>query len=214
MLQNPFLAIPQVESPSSRSWESGFLYGFQGPEASAFTQEDVQTEDTDAFSQGVLAGQNAAIGGLDLGAPCIDLNVEGPSAAHFAVDAGAESIFAVATFLGKHFMGYTAEGIIAIVNLSIALETFSDDPDTALMERGDRLQAALTNLGFTEPLTLYIGGGVDLNAPGCELKVTPIFRRQSDAVAAARAMGRDRWLVGAWRTDQCGGLEIVESAGF
>lgn len=214
MVQNPYLTVPQVESDASLSWEAGFLYGFQGPEQSTFAQGDAPSSDGDAFNQGVLDGQNAAINGLDLGTPCIDLNVEPPSFAHFATDAGIEGAFAAATYLGKHFMAYGLEGIVAIINLSIALETFSDDPDAALAARANRVQDQLNTLGFTNSMELFFGGGVDLSATSCELQVTPIFRRQEDATSAARSLGRDRWLVVGWRSDQCNGIRTIDSVGF
>src|SRR5262249_26088825 len=156
----------------------------------------------------------AAIKGLALDDPCIDLNVEGPSIAHFAIDFSAEAIFAGATWAGKHFAAYGFESIIAVINLSIALETFSDDPDKALADRTQRLQEQLKELGFTGSLELFLGGGVDLSATHCELKVTPIFRHADDAIAAASAIGRSRWLVAKWRSDQSGGMTLVQSEGF
>lgn len=214
MLQNPYLAAPQIESPSSRSWSAGFLYGFQGPETSRMQPADVPSEDSDAFNEGVLAGQNAMINGLDLAETCIDLNREAPSFPHFAVDGVAEGIFSAVTLHAAHYMALFGEGILAVVNLSIALETNFDDPDAALFKWGNRLQEELTTLGFTEPMTLYFGGGIDLDVLQCELQATSIYREQSAAVAATHALGRKRWMVGMWRTDQCGGLSVVESDGF
>jgi hypothetical protein len=213
MVENPFLTVPQVESPASRSWEAGFLYGFQGPRQSSLAQGDVEAEDTDAFNQGVLAGQTSAIEGLELADVCVDLNVEGPSLLHFAVDAGAESAFSLfgIAALGVHVAGLAAEAVIAVVNLSIALETFSEDPGRALAERADRLHAGLNTLGFAAPMELFVGGGVDISAAGCELKATRIFRSQADAAKAAKALGRSQWLVVSWRTDQSGGARVVEA---
>ena len=214
MLQNPYLAVPQIESPSSRSWSAGFLYGFQGPEASLMQQADVPSEDGDAFNEGVLAGQNAMFNGLDLAETCIDLNRDAPSFPHFAVDGVAEASISAGTLLGAHYMALFGEGILAVVNLSITVETFFDDPDAALFKWGNRLQEELTTLGFTEPMTLYFGGGIDLDVLHCELQATSNYREQSAAVVATQALGRKRWMVGKWRTDQCGGLSVVEADGF
>src|SRR5262245_32396419 len=90
MLQNPFLIPPQVEGPQSRSWALGFAFGFQGPEQSTMTPADIDPEDADAFDQGVLAGQDAAINGLSLPEPCIDLNSEGPNFEEFSLVAVVE----------------------------------------------------------------------------------------------------------------------------
>lgn len=213
MVENPFLTIPQVESPASRSWEAGFLYGFQGPPQSSLAQGDVEAEDTDAFNQGVLAGQNSAIDGLELADVCVALNVERPSLLHLTVDAGAESafsLFGIAT-LGVHVASLAAEAVIAVVLLSIALETFSEDPGEALAKRADRLHTRLDTLGFDVPMELFVGGGVDISIAGCELKATRIFRSQVDAANAAKALERSQWLVVSWRTDQSGGARVVEA---
>lgn len=216
MAGNPFLAVPQVESPASRSWEAGFLYGFLGPRQSAFAQADVETEDRDAFNAGVLVGQTAAIEGLELPNVCIDLNVEGPSLLHFLIDAGAEVGFSAvgiahATELSVAVAGLSLEAVVAVVNLSLAIETFSDDPETAFVERAYRLSAGLNNLGFAVPIELFVGGGIDLSAAGCELQATRVFRNQADAAAAAQALGRSRWLVASWRNDQSGSARVVEA---
>jgi len=57
-----------------------------------------------------------------------------------------------------------------------------------------------------------LGGAVDLSIAGCELQLTSIFRHQADAAAAAQAIGRSQWLVVSWRTDQSGGMRVVESS--
>jgi len=213
-MENPFLTPPQVEGPQSRSWASGFLVGFQGPEFSVSAPADLPIEDLPAFEMGTVAGQHAAIEGWPTTDQCIDLNVEPPSLVHFAGDFIAEGGFTVGGILltGVHVAGILFEGIIAIVNLSIALETFSDDPRAALSEAGQRLQAGLQELGITASMELFIGGGVDLQAAGCELRMTPIFRSQDAAAAAARGMERPEWLVLAWRTDQSGGMRIVDAS--
>lgn len=214
MLENPYLAPPQVESPQSDSWAQGFIYGFEGPAQSSVAQGDVDTGDADAFNEGVLAGQDAALNGLELDGSCIDLNEEPPSIGHFAADFTAEGIFTAVTLLAKHFAALSLEGIVAVVNLSIALETFSDDPDVALEQGVARLQQQMTAVGFSASLELFLGGGVDHTVAGCELKMTSLFRNQADAIAATQALGRAQWLVVRWRSDQSGGIDIVQSVGF
>jgi hypothetical protein len=214
MIENPFLTPPQIESGASRSWAMGFAFGFQGPDHSSMTPADIQPEDADAFDLGVLAGQDAAINGLSFAQSCVDLNSEGPSAPHLLVDGTVEGGIAVFSLLknGFHLFGSIGEGLIAIVTLSIALETFSDDPDTALEERAGALQSLLQRMGIEDSMVLFIGGAVDLAAFGCELLLTPIFRTQSAAEAAARATGRAKWLVVSWRTDQSNSIDIVAAA--
>lgn len=211
MLQNPFLTLPQVESPQSRSWAMGFAFGFQGPAQSTMTPAEIQPEDADAFNLGVLAGQDASINGLSLAQACVDLNSEGPSVPHFVTDVVGEGGMAVfsAAELGFHLSGAVAEGILLVVNLSIALETFSDDPDTALEQQAGALQQQLQRVGIENSMELFIGGAVDPSVLGCELMLTSIFRSQDAAANAARALMRPKWLVAAWRSDQSNGIHIV-----
>ena len=130
-LQNPFLIPPQVESPESRSWGLGFAFGFQGPEQSTMTPADIQPEDADAFDQGVLAAQDSAIKGLSLPQPCVDLNAEGGLGPHLVFDV-PDAAFWIAelfhAFKKAAFAGGIGGTVIFFVNMSIALETFTDGP--------------------------------------------------------------------------------------
>jgi hypothetical protein len=213
MIQNPFLTPPQVESPQSRSWGMGFAFGFQGPEQSTMTPADIQPEDVDAFNQGVLAGQDAAINGLPFNQSCVDLHAEGPDIPEFAGDSIVEGGTLIWSIVKHGFVPSLLEGVLLVVNLSIALETFSDDPETALQQEATALQQLLQRMGITNSMELFIGGGVDTSQRGCELKLTPIFRSKDPAVNSASALGRDKWFVASWRTDQCGGATIVASSG-
>jgi hypothetical protein len=194
----------------------GFAFGFQGPEQSTMTPVDIQPEDADAFDQGVLAGQDAAINGLSLTQPCVDLNSEGPDFGEFAVD----GVIEVTAFLKgltlkgiNHLAGGIAEGVLAVVVLSISLETFSDDPETALQQQATALQQLLQRMGINNSMELFTGAGVDLEQHGCELLLTPVFRSRDSATKAAQALGRSKWFVVSWRTDQSGGANIVASSG-
>src|SRR6266566_3598318 len=111
MLVNPFLTPPQIESPQSRSWAMGFAFGFQGPERSTMTPADINPEDADAFDQGVLVGQDAAINGLSLATPCVDLNAEGPSGAHLAATEGPEAGIALFSTIVHGIAGAVSEGL-------------------------------------------------------------------------------------------------------
>lgn len=210
MLVNPFLTPPQIESPQSRSWAMGFAFGFQGPEQSTMTPATINPEDADAFDQGVLVGQDAAINGLSLATPCVDLNAEGPSGPHLAATEGSEAGMALWSLFAHGIAAGLSEGVVLLVTLSIALETFFDDPDDALAQRAVALKGRLQKMGFEAPMELFIGGAVDKSQPGCELMVTPIFRSQQAATEAARATGRPQWLVVSWRTDQSGGVKVLD----
>jgi hypothetical protein len=220
MIENPFLTPPQVESEKSRSWAKGFLWGFEGPTTSSLPRDDLGIEDNDAFDQGMLAGQQTAINGLELDNSCIDLNVEPPALLHpfevknfpEAVDVVIEGGGLAVELFHVGAAAFFGSGILLAVGLAVGLETFSDDPGTAIVERAAKLQEQMTEMGFGGNLRLFVGAGIDTTQKGCELKMTPVFRGQEDAQAAAVALRRSNWIVAAWRTDQSGGGTVVASA--
>ena len=61
-------------------------------------------------------------------------------------------------------------------------------------------------------MELFLGGGVDFETQGCELQLTPVFRSLDAARNAAQAIGRRGRLVVSWRTDQSGGMTLVDFA--
>jgi hypothetical protein len=213
MLQNPFLAPPQVESDSSRSWAMGFAFGFQGPEQSSMTPLEIQPENADAFDSGVLAGQDAAINGLTLANSCVDLHAEGPSGPDLAIHGSFEGIVAAfsAVKFGLHLSHVLAEGVVSVVTLSIALATTFDDAEASLQSQASALEALLQKMGIEASMALFIAGGVDESGSsvGCELLVTPIFRSQGAAEAAGHALGRQKWFTVSWRTDQSNSIDVV-----
>jgi hypothetical protein len=219
MIENPFLTPPQLESPQSRSWAQGFLWGFEGPANSSLPKENLAIEDNDAFDQGVLAGQSSAINGLELNNPCIDLNVEPPALLHplevknfpEAADVGLELVATGIEIAEVGLAAFFGSGILLAVGLSIGLETFSDDPGAAIGENVTRIQDQLSEMGFTASFRLFVGGAIDLSQTGCELKMTSIFRQLEGAQAAALAMQRPHFVVASWRSDQSGGVEVVAS---
>lgn len=215
MIENPFLRPPQVESPQSRSWGFGFAFGFQGPAFSSMTPADIQPEDPDAFQQGVLAGQDAAANGLRLDSTCVDLNAEGGIGPHLVLEIpeGASWIAElVHAFTNAAWAGAVGGTVLLAINLSIALETFTDEPDQRLAQAASALQDQLQRMGFDQSMELFIGGGVDTTVTGCEMQLTAIHRDQDSAVAEATGMGRPHWVVVSWRTDQSGGATVVANS--
>jgi hypothetical protein len=149
---------------------------------------------------------------------CVDLNSEGPDFKEFSVVAVVEGGAFIKGLLSttksiSHLAGGIAEGVLAIVDLSLSLETFSDDPETALTQQASALQQLLQRLGIQNSMELFTGAGVDLEQHGCELLLTPVFRFQDAATKAAAGLGRAQWFVTSWRTDQSGGATIVASNG-
>ncbi|MFC5740543.1 hypothetical protein [Dyella tabacisoli] len=209
MLQNPFLTPPQIEGPKSRSWGRGLVFGFQGPPASVTTPAN--EEDADAFQQGVLAGQQAATNGLDvLTDTCVDLHKESPATADL-VPAGFEAVLIGKDIVEAAFASTIVGAVLLLVDLSANATTHFDDPDKALQADAIALQQLLNDMGINDSMALFIGGGVDNTVAQCELKLTPIFRSQDAARSAALAFARPSYVVVSWRTDQSGGMTLVDS---
>jgi hypothetical protein len=217
MITNPYLELPQVESSKSRSWGRGFLFGFEGPSASVSPGSDFQVEDLDAFNEGTLVGQDAAIHGLLFADDtCIDLNREGPPEYPELAWAGLDllsvvrEIPQVATKLGGMVFGL----VTTFIDLSIALQTHYDDPNTALSEYGSRLQQTMSEMNSGTSVEFFVGAAVDLSQRGCELKSTGVFRNQEYAMQAARDLGRPgpKFVI-RWRSDQSGGATVVQNEG-
>lgn len=224
MIENPFLTPPQVESPQSRSWGFGFAFGFQGPAFSSMTPADIQPEDPDAFQQGVLAGQDAAANGISLDSTCVDLNAEGGVGGHLALEIpegvmwlqeafhAAKAVITASEAVGGAIAGAVSGSVLLAINLSIALETFTDDPDQRLAQAASALQEQLQRMGFDQSMELFIGGGIDTAMTGCEMQLTAIHHDQDSAVAEATGMSRPHWVVVSWRTDQSGGATVVANS--
>ncbi|HEU4809268.1 MAG TPA: hypothetical protein VFS69_01290 [Sphingomicrobium sp.] len=216
-VQNPYLQPPQIEGPQSRSWAQGFTFGFCGPEYSTLAQSDVTSEDSGAFNEGVIAGQSAAINGIDLRNSCVDLNAEDAHGAHLLIEvAGSPDSWVLvggATRLVKIGVAEGAfSGVMLVFEILVSLETWFDDPEAGLNRGVSKLQEQLQSLGFESGLELYIGAGQNLDERGCELKFTGIYRYQDGATSAAQGLGRAQWMVARWRTDQSGGATVVDYA--
>ena len=207
MFENPFLTPPQVESSQSRSWGSGFAFGFQGPPASIATPADV--EDRDAFQQGVSAGQAAATNGLEIVSnPCVDLHAEGPLQHPGEFASPAFEALALGKDLALGFGGAIFGAVLVVLELSIAGQTHFDDPESQMSHAARVLGDLLAQMGISDSMELCVGGGVDFDATGCELKLTPVFRSGDAAFSAAQTLGRKEMLVVSWRTDQSGSMNL------
>jgi hypothetical protein len=77
--------------------------------------------------------------------------------------------------------GAIFSAVLLIVDLTSAWQTRFDDPAETLQAATGALQQTLANMGISDSMELFIGGGVDTNVAHCELKLTPVFRSQSAA---------------------------------
>jgi hypothetical protein len=88
------------------------------------------------------------------------------------------------------------------------------DPSEAVTGQATKLAGVLADMGITNSMELFLGGGIDMNNAGCELKLTPIFRSLDGARSAAQGLGRPQFVVVSWRTDASGSVRLADSSGF
>src|SRR5258708_8193772 len=127
MIENPFLRPPQVEGPLSDAWAKGFVFGFQGPPASVPHPAIEDPEASNAFDQGVLAGQDAAINGFPVQADCVDLREEPPTPADL-VPAGFEAILTIVEVVKHGLVGGIGSALLGIPRLCVWATVHFHDP--------------------------------------------------------------------------------------
>jgi hypothetical protein len=213
MLENPFLQSPQVQSALSDAWAKGFAFGFQGPPASLPPPDFDDPAVSEAFNQGLLAGQQTAIDGFALLAECVDLREEPPTPSDL-IPSGFEVALTIREVVKHGIISGVGSAILAIVDLCVGATTHFHDPSEAVAAKASQLEDVLTGIGITDSMKLFLGGGVDFSIAGCELKLTPIFRSHDSVLGAARALGRPQFVVVSWRTDASGSAQLTDEFGF
>ena len=208
MITNPFDQAPFAPSQAV-AWGQGFLFGLTGPfESTEQAPDSIAEEVREAFDEGVLVGQQAAIDGLDIFPICVDTE-EGehiPLAASLALDAAG---FA-ADLAKKVATASAAFSFTFMTALDIALAAHHFTPPERVID-GITQQFFGTIESFgRDDCAFFIGGGVDLDTAGCQLQLTPLFRTQQQAHDSAVAFGRALFFVGEWHANQCGLMTLIE----
>jgi hypothetical protein len=205
MIQNPFLPSPSAAS----AWAEGFTKAFlsiSSPEPG----ENVSFDDIDAFNQGVAAGSQSAVTGIDLGGPCIPApEHQGPLDGAGIPINGAEiahGVWEIAQ-LGKLAAG-VASIVVAVIELGATLPVHTEDPELVLPGLGQPMVDALVSYGL-ESMELFCGAGLDGTDTDCEIRISPLFTSFEQAHSAAAAMNRSEFMVVSWRTDQSSSFEVV-----
>jgi hypothetical protein len=210
MIENPFLRPPLLESPQSKAWAMGFAFGFQGPPASVPRPLDIEPDASDAFDQGMLAGQQAAIDGFPVQVECVDLREEPPTPVDL-LPAGFETLLTLVETAKNGLVGGVGSAILAIVDLCIGATMHFHDSSEAVTGKASALAGVLSGMGITNSMELFLGGGIDMSIAGCELKLTPVFRSLDGARSAAQTLGRPEFVVVSWRTDASGSVKLADS---
>jgi hypothetical protein len=207
MISNPFLPSP----PDAAAWSEGFVKGLlNSSDKSASATVDQQS--INAFLLGVEAGENAAVNGFDVGIECVSAgephSSEVPSIAFEGLSIGSH--------IAEHQLtGLLAHGLAGLfvlaIELAVGLPHRAEDPETVLPQIGSRIVDQLVAMGVGSA-AFFVGAAVDPLAEGCEIKLTPMFVDQQQAIDATLSLSRDIWIVGRWRTDQANSFEVVETS--
>jgi hypothetical protein len=191
----------------------GFVTAYLGDSRHSASPESVPEEKTEAYDDGLRDGEGAATLGYPVGQICIDLNIpHNPIGEAFEVfDLGVETYGVAHSLIAGVFgAAFFEAGVLALM-ASIAATTRYQWPDESL-PAGDigAFATFLAELSDPVSIELFIGGGVDLNAKGCELRLTPVFKSAAEARAAVASMGRSQAVVGCVRTDMSRGFRLVD----
>jgi hypothetical protein len=190
----------------------GFAWGFLGP---AFSQDPplvIAPEQVDAFNEGVLAGQQAAIDGLPVEPGCVSLEQEVSDASEVVME-GVHVLEAAGLVRSiGHLVHFTVEGLVGAFLLLIP----GPPPLSATAEFGRVATAAqdrLAELGLAQK-SLFLAAGIDEDVAGCELRFTPIFTSANQAHNAVKALGRPHFVVAEWDAGtpvSGGGFRVIET---
>jgi hypothetical protein len=209
MIENPFDRDP-FEPSQAFAWGQGFLFGLTGPLESVDQAPDSITDDVrDAFNEGVLSGQDAAIHGLDIFPACIDTEEHEhvPPEAELAIDVAG---FVVEVVKDAATPASAAFSMVFMTLVNIALAAHHFTPASEVIDGlSQDFFGTIEALG-RQDCDFFLGGAVDFDAKGCQLQLTPLFRTQSDARDAAVALGRPTFFVSQWRANQCGAMTVVD----
>jgi hypothetical protein len=212
MITNPYDQPPAAPgNDAAQAWGQGFLFGLTGPQKSVEQAPDsISQEVLQAFEDGVLAGQQSAINGLDVFSGCID--TEEGEHVPLSAELGLEGVNLVGELLRGAKLATAAFSTIFMTVLDVALATHHFTPPEQVIDGMTReFFNTIESLG-RDDCAFYIGGGVDFDQAGCQLLLTPLFRAQDQAHDAAVALGRPLWFVGEWHANQCGSLNVVDGS--
>lgn len=214
MITNPF-DQPPFAPEQALAWGQGFIFGLTGPLASTEdAPADLSDDVREAFEDGRLAGQQSSADGLDVFPQCVD--TEEQEHLPLAVEVGFEGFSGLFETLKGLFQGTKilggifSAGFMTLLDIALAAHHFTD-PDQAIDRITSDFFGTIQSFGRAD-CAFYLGVGVDLDAKGCELQLTPLFRTQQQAHDAAVAIGRTVWFVGEWHANQCGTMNVIDGA--
>jgi hypothetical protein len=195
-------------------YQLGFAKGFVADASTVDPSGGVPNDARAVFDEGVADGAQYAIDGFPVEPDCYDL-----SHPHTLVGVAAEvvDVLIEGYGVGHAFAIGIAGGIFETGFLllmgSIALQTTVDDPDKILhVTDHATFSQVLATVGDPVSVELFFGAGVDMNQPGCELKMTRIYKTLGEVRSAFSDLNRSTGYVVSIRTDMSG-CRVVEEIG-
>lgn len=204
---------PHKGTETEGGWSMGFSWGFLSANMSVDPPLVIAPEQFDAFNEGILVGQEAAISGLMLLRECISLDQEpSPTSEAFMHDLHiAEAIASLRSL--RHLAHFGAEAFVAVFLLMIPGPP-NLDPAVEFDAHANAAKLWFESMGIAEG-SLYLGAGIDETIAECELKFTAIFRNLDQTREAVMAMGRPHWILAEWNASlpvSGGGFAVIEAA--
>jgi hypothetical protein len=191
----------------------GFAWGFVGPAFSSDPPLVIAPDQLDAFNEGVLAGQQAAIDGLSIDSSCVSLAPFVSDAAEaFMHDFHHFEKISTLIALRKHF----AHGAVEFFVLAFTLLIPGPPPLSATGEFADKaaaLRDRLVELGLDQG-SLFLGAGIDESDKGCELLFSNLYTDIDSARSEVQDQGRPHWVLARWDAGapvSGGGFTVIET---
>ncbi|RWA20310.1 hypothetical protein MELE44368_17595 [Mycolicibacterium elephantis DSM 44368] len=189
----------------------GFVSGYADVSIPLDPPDEMDANDGTAYSEGVQAGRQGAIDGLDIGR-CISAGEPSPGEGFAHLITGAEILHGVYELVALAKIAAGVAGlVVALIEIGASARAVLPLNQTALPEAADPLLEAMDAYGVGS-LEVFAGIGRDPLSHDCEIQLTGLYPSLDDARSAALAMERADWLIVSWRTDQCGSFRVVEAA--
>jgi hypothetical protein len=204
---------PHIGTPSEAGWAMGFAFGFVGPAFSTDPPLVIAPELIEAFQEGTLAGQQAAIDGLAIEPACVSLSQEASAAAEELVGDfhKAELLDIGIQVIRARWAEASVGALVFAFLLMIPSEPPLPDAASAFPRLALSVRNQLEALGINSG-SMFFGTGIDENEVGCELLMTPIFKSLDQARDATIALGRTQWLIAEWAADNVSSFNVVETS--
>lgn len=206
------LANPYLGTDLEAGWSMGVAWGYIGPAYSANPPLVIHPDLAGVFNEGRIAGQQAAIEGLDVGISCVSLQQPtSPAAEGFLHGVHVFEGLGLLHGLG-HLAHFGCEAFVSVFLLMIPAPPLQD-PVGEFSSLADAVRERLLELGLGSG-SLYLAAGIDESVENCELQFVPLFRQVDQARAAVTELGRPHWVIAEWAASDLvsgGGFRIIEA---